>query len=61
MTNLTPEHGAAIQRAKTKCPAGHPYDEANTYRHNNKRHCRTCRRWEKRMYQRRKRAEQRER
>jgi hypothetical protein len=31
--------------AKTHCPAGHPYDEANTYvRHNGHRSCRACRR-----------------
>ncbi len=29
--------------AKTHCPYGHPYSEANTYFHNNARHCRTCR------------------
>lgn len=55
MSNLTPEYGAAINRAKTKCPRGHEYSETNTYRHNNKRHCRECRRVEKREYQRRRR------
>jgi hypothetical protein len=30
-------------RAKTHCPQGHPYDEANTYRPpNGSRYCRTC-------------------
>lgn len=29
---------------KTHCPKGHPYDEANTYRHDGKRHCRACQR-----------------
>lgn len=29
---------------KTHCPQGHPYDEANTYRSNGHRQCRTCRR-----------------
>lgn len=36
----------ARQKAKTHCPNGHPYDEANTY-HNpktNQRHCRACHR-----------------
>jgi len=38
------------QSRKTRCPQGHPYDEANTYRHRGERHCRTCareanRRW----------------
>lgn len=28
----------------THCPRGHPYDEANTYRHKNKRACRACHR-----------------
>lgn len=32
------------QAAKTHCPAGHPYDEANTYRWRGERHCRACRR-----------------
>ena len=34
----------AWQRAKTHCPQGHPYDEANTYVTPGKgwRHCRTC-------------------
>lgn len=30
--------------AKTHCPQGHPYDEANTYRYRNTRRCRTCQR-----------------
>ena len=35
----------AAHAAKTHCPAGHPYDEANTYRRPgyNGRTCRTCR------------------
>jgi len=41
------EHGsvvAALQRAKTHCPFGHPYDEANTYVNpKGSRECRTCR------------------
>jgi hypothetical protein len=33
------------QRRKTHCPRGHPYDEANTYRHPaGRRVCRTCKR-----------------
>jgi hypothetical protein len=37
-------HGWAMQRDKTHCQRGHPYDEANTYRtpDNSKRHCRAC-------------------
>ena len=35
--------GGAYQRAKTHCPQGHPYDEANTWRrHSGKRLCKTC-------------------
>lgn len=33
---------AAVQAAKTHCPQGHPYDEANTYWWGKHRHCRTC-------------------
>lgn len=37
-----------FQRAKTHCPKGHLYDEANTYvTPKGKRMCRTCRRWPK--------------
>jgi hypothetical protein len=32
------------QALKTHCPAGHPYDEANTYHYRGERHCRECRR-----------------
>jgi hypothetical protein len=28
---------------KTHCPAGHPYNDENTYRHKGRRQCRTCR------------------
>lgn len=35
----------AHQKAKTHCPAGHPYDEANTLVYaDGRRRCRTCRR-----------------
>lgn len=35
----------ASQRAKTECPSGHPYDEANTRRDTDgHRRCRTCER-----------------
>jgi len=36
-------HGAH-NAAKTHCPHGHPYDEANTYVYNNQRFCRACNR-----------------
>lgn len=34
--------GGARQRAKTHCPQGHPYDEANTYIGRLGRSCRAC-------------------
>lgn len=33
---------ASIGSAKTHCPAGHEYDETNTYRRRGKRYCRIC-------------------
>ena len=41
--------GAERNKAKTHCPQGHPYDEANTYVQSSRyggtnRICRTCRR-----------------
>ena len=45
---VTPAEHARLggQSAKTHCPQGHPYDEANTYRYPNTGHrrCRTCHR-----------------
>jgi hypothetical protein len=35
---------AAQARARTHCHRGHRFDEANTYWHRGKRHCRACRR-----------------
>jgi hypothetical protein len=35
---------------KTHCPQGHPYDQANTYLHRGKRHCRICQRDANRRY-----------
>lgn len=29
---------------ETRCPQGHPYDEANTYRRGGRRYCRACNR-----------------
>lgn len=34
---------AAANAAKTHCPRGHEYDEANTYRTGNHRECHACR------------------
>ncbi|MCA1832593.1 MAG: HNH endonuclease [Actinobacteria bacterium] len=34
---------AAANLAKDACPAGHPYDAANTYSYKNTRMCRVCR------------------
>ncbi len=39
---------AADHAAKTHCPQGHAYDEANTYTYRGKRQCRACAR-ERRM------------
>ncbi len=39
-----PIGGGAINKAKTHCINGHPYDEINTVRDKyNKRYCRICR------------------
>ena len=40
----TGEVRGAQQRAKTHCPQGHPYDDANTYSYGSRggRQCRTC-------------------
>ncbi len=35
-------NAGAKERAKTHCPRGHPYDEANTRRSGGRRYCRTC-------------------
>ncbi len=34
----------ALQRSKTHCPQGHPYDEANTTHRRGRRHCKACQR-----------------
>lgn len=46
------DHGTHHHAAKTHCPAGHPYDEANTYVYPGRAHrgCRTCRREYARNY-----------
>lgn len=47
---------AERERSKTHCPAGHAYDEANTYRTpDGRRRCRTCQREYVRVYRLRKR------
>jgi len=50
---LVGQAGAIRQRAKTHCPRGHPYDEANTYRSRGGRYCRTCKREAMRRWRRR--------
>lgn len=35
-------NGGKWLAAKTNCPAGHPYSEANTFRRRGRRECRTC-------------------
>ena len=55
---------AAECAAKTHCPAGHPYDEANTIvtpSRPNARYCRECNRIRGREYQRKRRLMLRER
>lgn len=37
-----PNTPAVINAAKTHCPQGHPYDEANTCHSNGRRSCRAC-------------------
>lgn len=44
------------QAKKTHCPAGHPYDDENTYRIRGERRCRECMRKNSREYQQRRRA-----
>lgn len=43
-TRRSPLTVTSVNRAKTHCPKGHPYDEANTYRKpsTGKRDCRIC-------------------
>jgi hypothetical protein len=38
----SPNTLASRSAARTHCPRGHAYDEANTYRDGGKRRCRTC-------------------
>lgn len=49
--------GGIAQRARTHCPQGHPYDEANTYRSQirgqSRRECRACHRERQRVRKRR--------
>lgn len=37
-----------IYRARTQCPSGHPYNEANTYIYQGRRYCRECNRIQQR-------------
>lgn len=48
-------HGTHFSTSKTHCPAGHQYDEENTYVWNGQRRCRACgvdrtRRWRNKQY-----------
>lgn len=47
---LRGETRAAANAAKTHCPLGHAYDEANTFLYQGRRTCRTCRLETKRRY-----------
>lgn len=38
-------HGTDHNVAKTHCPRGHPYDEANTRLYQGRRYCRSCDGW----------------
>ena len=42
--------GADRLRAKTHCPAGHPYDAENTWHNRGHRYCRECRRQKARVW-----------
>lgn len=42
VNSLRGEGFSAVNAKKTHCPAGHPYDEANTYRDKKGRKCWTC-------------------
>ena len=42
--NRLSRQGNVVTKAKTHCPQGHPYDEANTYWYRGHRQCLTCRR-----------------
>ncbi len=56
--NVRRGRGGAAQRAKTHCPQGHSYDEANTYHHpSGMRRCRTCQRDTHQRFRARRRAE----
>ncbi|RBY95070.1 HNH endonuclease [Blastococcus sp. TBT05-19] len=43
-TVRSPIHGSQVKAARGECPAGHPFDERNTYRRpgTNVRQCRAC-------------------
>ncbi len=44
LTGTVDRDGPNANRVKTHCPAGHAYDEANTYRYRGGRYCRACKR-----------------
>lgn len=55
-TNMRRAPHIAEQLARTHCPAGHPYTEANTYSYGGRRWCRVCTAQKQRRYQQRKRG-----
>ncbi len=55
---IAPTKSGAWQRAVTHCPAGHPYNQANTRVANGRRHCRACARERARRIRAERRAQQ---
>lgn len=51
------DRGVRPWASRTHCIHGHPFDEANTYEYDGRRHCRTCARRRTRESQRRRRAQ----
>lgn len=58
---LTDDTLAARHAARTHCPHGHPYDDANTYTYRGQRQCKECRRRRNRERSARRTAERRDR
>lgn len=47
-TNVSRGSSGVIQRNKTHCPQGHPYDDQNTYYYQGRRYCKECNRVQQR-------------